>query len=84
MVFLVGQRITPLVRPWLTITRSESKSEERGRSVIRSQEICWNRQVEVEQMGVRGGTVGCMLDLLCWHITHPSMYLCMKDARSGH
>ena len=66
------------------MTRSELKSMERGRSVIRSQEICWNRQVEVEQMGVRGGMVGCVLDLLCWQTTYPSTYLRMKNARPGH
>ena len=84
MDFLVGQRITPLVRPWLTKTRSELKPAERGRSVIRLQEICWNGQVEVERKGVRDGMVGCVLDLLCWQTTHPSTYLCMKDARPGH
>ena len=35
-------------------------------------------------MGVRGGMVGCVLDLLCWQTTHPSTYLHMKDARPGH
>ena len=82
--FLVGQRITPLVRPWSTTTRSESKPMGRGRSVIRLQEICWNGRVEVEQMGVRGEMVECMLDLLCWQTAHPLTYLHTKDARPGH
>ena len=38
--FFVGQRITPLVSPWSTTTRRVSKPSERGRSVIRLQEIC--------------------------------------------
>ena len=42
MVFFVAQRITPLVSPWSTTTKRESKLEDGGRSVIRSQEICWN------------------------------------------
>ena len=42
--FLVGQRITPFIRPWLTMTSKESKPEEMGRSVIRSQETCWKGQ----------------------------------------
>ena len=37
-VFFVGQRIIPLLRPWSTMTKRESKPEETGRSVMRSQE----------------------------------------------
>ena len=40
MDFFIGQRITPLVSPWSTMTRKESKPEDKGRSVMRSQEIC--------------------------------------------
>ena len=58
MDFLVGQRITPLVSPWLTMTRRESKDEEMGRSVMRSQEICWKGQVQENLIGVREGMVG--------------------------
>ena len=36
MVFLVGQRITPLVSPWSTTTRRVSKPSERGRCCTRS------------------------------------------------
>ena len=32
--FFVGQRITPLVSPWLTTTKRESKPVEEGRLVI--------------------------------------------------
>ena len=42
------ERITPFVSPWSTMTRIESYPKEGGRSVMRSQEICWNRQVAVE------------------------------------
>ena len=84
IVLLVGQRITPLVSPWLTMTRSESKPAERGRFVMRLQEICWKGQVVVEQMGVRGGRVGYLLDLFCWQIAQSSTYFHTKDVRSGH
>ena len=36
IVFEQGMRITPLVRPWSTTTKIESKSRIRGRSVIKS------------------------------------------------
>ena len=58
MDFLVGQRITPLVSPWSTTTRRESKDKERGRSMMRSQEICWKGWVQEDLIGVRGGMVG--------------------------
>ena len=74
MVFLMGQRITPLVRPWSTTTRRESKPTEGGRSVIRSQEICWKGREAEDLIGVRGATVGCVFDLFCWQIAQPSTY----------
>ena len=40
--FLHREENYPLVSPWSTITRRESKPEEMGRSVMRLQEICWN------------------------------------------
>ena len=40
-VFLRGTKNHPLVSPWLTATKRESKPEDEGRSVIRSQETCW-------------------------------------------
>ena len=58
MDFFVGQRIIPLVSPWSTTTRRELKNEEGGRSVIRSQEICWKGQVQEDLIGVRGSMVG--------------------------
>ena len=39
-IFFVGQRITPLVSPWSTTTKRESKPAAEGRLVIRSQETC--------------------------------------------
>ena len=57
-VFLVGQRITPLLSPWSTTTNKESKPLEGGRSVMRSQEIWQKGRREDEGMGVRGGVVG--------------------------
>lgn len=40
IVFFIGQKITPLISPWLTMTKRESKPLEGRRSVIRLQEIC--------------------------------------------
>ena len=65
IIFLIGQRITPFVRPWLTTTNKESKPEEVGRSVIRSQETCWNGREAWDLIGVSGGTVGCVINLFC-------------------
>ena len=65
MVFLVGQRITPLVRLWSTTTSKESKPEEEGRSVIRLQKTCWKGQDMRDLIGVSGGIVGCVFDLFC-------------------
>ena len=84
MDFFVGQRITPLVSPWSTTTRRELKSEEMGRSVMRSQEICWKGREVSDLMGDNRGTVGCVLVLFCWHLAQPSMYRRTKEARPGH
>ena len=35
-VFFVGHRITPLLRPWSTMTRRASKPFDRGSPVMRS------------------------------------------------
>ena len=40
MVLEQGARITPFVRPWSTMTITESKPEETGRSVMRLTESC--------------------------------------------
>ena len=58
MVFLVGQRITPLLRPWSTTTNKESKPLEGGRSVMRLQEIWQKGSREDKGMGIRSGLVG--------------------------
>ena len=56
--FLVGQKITPLLRLWSTMTRRESKLEEIGRSVMRSQESWWKGREEEEGIGVNRGVEG--------------------------
>ena len=71
MVFLVGQRITPLVSPWSTTTRRVSKPSERGRSVMRSQEICWKGREQEDGMGRSGGQDGWVLALFCGHEALP-------------
>ena len=53
-----GARITPFIRPWSTMTITESNSEERGRSVMRSTESCLKGRETVDEIGQRGGTVG--------------------------
>ena len=58
MDFLVGHRITPLVRLWSTMTNKESKPAERGRLVIRLQKICWKGCEAREWMGESGGMLG--------------------------
>ena len=50
-VFLVGQRITPLLRPWSTMTKRELNPDETGRSVMRSQEIWQKGREQEEEMG---------------------------------
>ena len=82
--FFVEQRIILFIRPWLTITSKESKSEEGGRSVIRSQETCWKGHKVWDLIGVSGGMVGWVFDLFCWHVTQPLMYLYMYCVRPSH
>ena len=63
IIFLVGQRITSFVRPWSTMIKRESKPEEVERSVMRSQETCWNGQEAWDLIRMSGGTVRCVFDL---------------------
>ena len=58
MVFEQGMRITPFVRPWLTMTINESCPFEGGRSMIRLTESCLKGRGKEEGMGVSGGQVG--------------------------
>ena len=58
IVFEQGMRITPFVRPWLTMTINESCPFEGGRSVTRSMDSCLKGRVEDEGMGASGGQVG--------------------------
>ena len=53
-----GARISPFVRPWLTMTITESNLEETGRLVMRSTESCLNGRETMDVIGHRGGTVG--------------------------
>ena len=53
-----GARITPFVRPWLTMTIKKSWPEDGGRLVMRLMESCWNGRSEEEGMGGSGGHVG--------------------------
>ena len=65
IVFEQGMRITPLVRPWLTMTIKESCPFDGGRSVIRSTESCLKGKGEEDGIGVSGGRVGWWLTLFC-------------------
>jgi hypothetical protein len=58
MVFLQGERITPFVSPWSTMTMTESKPLDSGKLVIRSMEICEKGHVVDEGIGVKGGVEG--------------------------
>ena len=73
-VFLVGHKITPFESPWSTMTRRESKPLERGRSVIRSYEICLKGRAVLDVIGDSGGAVGCVLTLFCWQMAQPVTY----------
>jgi hypothetical protein len=53
-VLLQGERITPFVSPWSTMTMTESKPEEGGRSMIWSIETYWKGHMATEARGVRG------------------------------
>ena len=66
------------------MTRRESKPEDKGRSVMRSQEICWNGREVSNLIGDNGGMVGCVLALFYWHLAQPSTYRRTKEARPGH
>ena len=53
-----GARITPFVRPWSTMTITESNPKERGSSVMRSTESCLKGSEMVDAIRQRGGTAG--------------------------
>ena len=72
IVLLHGSRITPFIRPWLTTTRIESKSDDLGRSVIRSIDIWENGQIDFGPgIGSTVGFIGCQFILNCWHSGQP-------------
>ena len=57
MFLLQGQRITPFVSPWSTMTMMESKDPLGGRSMIRSTETCWKGWVQLDDKGERARMV---------------------------
>ena len=57
-VFEQGARITPFIRPWSTMTITESNPDERGRSVMRLTESCLKGRETEDKIRQRGGTVG--------------------------
>ena len=79
-----GVRITSFVRPWSTMTMTESNPEERGRSVIRSTESCLKGREMVEGTGQSGGMVGWVLTLFCWQTAQLVMKCLTKVERPGH
>ena len=50
------------------MTSKESKLEEMGRSVMRSQETYWKGHEVWDLIGESGGIVGWVFDLFCWHV----------------
>ena len=79
-----GARITPFVRPWSTMTITESKPEKRGRSVMRLIESCLKGRESEDEIGQSGGMVGCVLTLFCWQVTQPAMKCLTKVERPSH
>ena len=53
-----GARITPFIRPWSTMTITESNPEETGRLVMRLTESCLKGRETEDEIGQRGGMVG--------------------------
>ena len=64
MFLLQGQRITPFVSPWSTMTMTESKDPLGSRSMIKSTKTCWKGQVQSDDKGEKAGTVEQVLTLL--------------------
>ena len=69
MVFEQGMRITPFVRPWLTMTINESCPFEGGRSVTRSTDSCLKGRVEDKGMGASVGSLQGAHDHRCHSCT---------------
>ena len=61
MVFEQGMRITPFMRPWLTMTINESCLFDGGRSVMRLTESCLKGRGEDEGMGASGVVINLVL-----------------------
>ena len=51
---------------------------------MRSTESCLKGRVVEEGIGVRGGVVGWVITLFCWHTVHPVTNLETKTERPGH
>ena len=74
-IFLLqGQRITPFISPWSTMTMTESKDLLGGRSVIRSTETCWKGQVQLDFKEERAGMMGWVLTLFAWQTAYLATY----------
>ena len=80
--FLCGTKNYPLSKPMVDHNQKRVKA-------IRRWKICdeitrdlleWASRVDRS----KGGMVGCVLDLFCWQMAHPSTYLWTKAARPGH
>ena len=76
--------MTPFIRPWSTTTIKESKLPDGGRSVMRSMESCLKGRMVEEGIRARGGVVGWVIILFCWHTAHPETNLETKTERPGH
>ena len=69
-----GARITPLLRPWLTTTMTESRLLTGGRSVMRLMERLWKGWEPLKARRVMAGTVGWVKILCAWQTAHPETY----------
>ena len=72
IVFVQPQRITPFVESWSATTMRESWLPDGGRSVMKSIVAVSNGwALAFAGIGIRGGTVGWVLTLVCWQTAHP-------------
>ena len=66
MVFVQGARIIPLVESWSATTMRVSLPPDGGRSVMKSMvTVVKGFACGFAAMGMSGGTVGCVLTLVC-------------------
>ena len=74
-IFSISYSSSPSIR---------SNPDDRGRSVIRLQEIWRKGREQEEGIGVVGRVDGCVFTLFCWQVAQPATKAQTKEARPGH